>query len=151
MMQSGMIVWIRKRREQRLIFVYLISCPVKVRNFKLRLLGQRDLAGKADRTTLELAFRRQIGRRSSTLQPGVVVAEDDTPATEVGRVCSIRFLFRVIEKPQHPTLWQRSTRIVWMYHVEIHLGNKRLWHALQIRPGETRRYIRNSTNPGCPD
>src|SRR6266566_2432985 len=147
-MHSGVIVRIWKCREQRLVFLYLLISPIKVSYFKLWLLRQRDLASKANGTGFKLALSREIYRTSSTLQSGIVIAKDNTPATEVRWISSIRFLFRVVEKPQHPTLWQRFICIVLAYIIEVYLRNKRLWHAFPIRPGKARWYVWNSANSG---
>src|SRR6266566_5708985 len=150
-MHSAMILWSGKRREKLLVLLHFIVCPIKMGNIKLWTLRQSDLTGKADGTSFKLALGRQLVRRRNSLQPGIVFFEHDTPATTVRGIRSIRFLLRIVEKPQHTSRRKRSMYIVRMNLIQVELRNKRLWHLISFRPLEVRWHIWNPTNPGCPD
>src|SRR6266699_1353417 len=150
-MHSAMILWCGKRREKLLVLLHFIVCPIKMGNIKLWTLRQSDLTGKADGTSFKLALGRQLVRRRNSLQPGIVFFEHDTPATTLRGIRSIRFLLRIVEKPQNTSRRKHSTYTVRMTLVQVPFCPNSLLHLISFWPLEVWRYIWNSTNPRHPD
>ena len=69
----------------------------------------------------------------SALQYDVaLIAEEDLPASTISRVCTERFLLRIIEEPEHTLFWQHFVYIVLTHVVGLYLDGRQVGFARAV-------------------